>query len=231
MDKNKMGVFVWAKMNKNKIGAGIALLLALGYIWQYVFAQQPKLGCPMERHAKPGETAVESHVWWFATPEGFLTEESMTLGHHRLGVYSGVGIKIRAILNVLAARYPNHKPNEPFTVEDLLSVDNPARTRIWSGTGHVDERRLHDIMSHVAPTGSFLTTRKDFDPILEETAKNTGVATFVYGVLPVSWGAVTSGSIDEMMMLLAGGKDRKTVDTSRIYEFYTNPDKAFRRLC
>lgn len=188
----------------------------------------PRPACGPERAPFTSESAVERHVRWFATDDGLLTEESMTLGHHRIGVYKGVALKVRAILNLLDERHPNQ--NGTYTVAQLLQVVNPARTGIWGEDGTVQHDRLHEVMSAVTHTDG-RATRADFQPILAQDVDT--VATRVYGVLPVSWKAVTSGSIDELVMYFSGHSkdDEWAIDRADMYQFYTDPYAAFRRRC
>lgn len=158
------------------------------------------------------DVVVRRHIQWFATAEGYITAESMQTGHDKLGVTSGVSVKITAILNLLAQRFPQKggRSGQPFTIDDLLTIVNEARLGIWTDKGKFDDARFHQITKLFHPVISSAdkkestgATRKAFDTELNAIseripeAKRTG--TTVYGFIGVTWKAVTSGSIDELV--------------------------------
>ncbi len=52
---------------------------------------------PLSNNSSP----LERHIRSFATENGYVTMESITLGHHRLGITEGVYVKAYTIMNLL----------------------------------------------------------------------------------------------------------------------------------
>jgi hypothetical protein len=159
-------------------------------------------------------------------------------------------VKVKAILNVLETNYPyrnvttrdmtrgrrhndyyaNHSHNaedhdeKKFMVCDLLKIVNPARSKIWKTTGHVDHARLDTVVERW-----WFRYRQWFDPVLAKEANNTGLATWVWG-LPISWEQVTSGSWDELFLYFKDAHpDAEMMSAPAIREFYMSPELVFER--
>ncbi len=140
-----------------------------------------------------GADAVRRHVAWFSTKDGLLTAESMTTGHYKIGVTKGVNLKVTAILNLLAKHFPDKEKAQSacgqdksavpasaqYTVDDLLTIVNPARTRIWTDKGRFDEARLANIIQTVfhstASTTTATTTQAPAAPASAAGSVSAGV--------------------------------------------------------
>jgi hypothetical protein len=188
------------------------------------------------------EVVVRRHIQWFATEEGHITEQSMKAGHDKMNITSGVGIKITAILSLLSNRFPDKVCKKlPFTIDDLLTVVNLARLGLWTDKGKYNDERFHELMKLFHPvvrtsdgkadTGAI---RDDFKPELDKLAqkipKDRQVGTTVYKIIGVTWKAVTSGSIDELVKYWSNsyviepktGKKVAAITSERMKQFYAD---------
>jgi hypothetical protein len=136
--------------------------------------------------------AVLAHARFFTGADDALTTESMTTGHTKQGITSGVPIKCRAIMNMLYDR------KKEATAAELATLVNPAATGLWNAEGSFDEKRFELLAAKaISNQGKAILTKQMFQELRPEE-KDLGNATHVYYVVPVSWKAVTSGSIDEL---------------------------------
>lgn len=182
-----------------------------------------------------------AHIRWFATAEGKLTAASMTAGHAKLGVKDGIAIKVQAIQAMLRAKFPD-TPVDQHTVEQLMTIENPSRTGIWTAKGELDVARFDAIVQEactvVVPVGGGKTTQActmaTLEPILKRAAnKSTAAAIKVLWFIPynVSWQQVTKGSFDEVFLYLADARDPATkapaVTVAQLRKIYSDPAAAW----
>lgn len=181
------------------------------------------------------DNIVKKHVEYFANSDGTLTDKSMRDGHDKQEISKGVGLKMRAIKNMMEKC--------PHTISTLLNIENPARTGIWNIDGTFNEEVFKKVEEY-STTISYMTrktnsrkrsrreikiiTKKGMMAYLESVYTqigDTGNACRVFYVVPVSWKRVTQGSIDELFEYYSdiyyGGKRALTI--SRLREFYTDP--------
>lgn len=186
------------------------------------------------------DVVVRKHIQWFATPEGDITAASMKEGHDKMNITDGVSIKSKAILNLLSDRFPEKASREePFTIDDLLTVVNEARLGIWTAQGKFDGARLHELMKlfHGVIRSSdgkeaIGATRADFNPELKRIAsaipKERRTGTTIGYVIGVTWEAVTKGSVDELVRYWSDsyvvdpktGKKVAAITADRTKQFY-----------
>ena len=181
------------------------------------------------------DNIVKKHIEYFANKDSSLTDESMRNGHDKQDISKGVGLKIRAIKNMMVRC--------PHTVGTLLDIENPARTGIWNTDGTFNEKVFKQVEEYSTKI-SYMTrktnsrkrsrreikiiTKKGMMAYLESVyTKNgdTGNACRVFYVVPVSWKRITQGSIDKLFEYYSdiyyGGERALTIP--RLREFYTDP--------
>jgi hypothetical protein len=178
-------------------------------------------------------TVVAQHIRFFSNTDDSVDGESMKAGHDVQSITAGVALKIRAITNMLFGK--------PSTVHTLAIAINPARTGLWDEKGNFDESVLQEIalLSNMYKDNDYMhldkkiITREMFDQYLatKHGCKDLGAATKVFGVVPVSWKAITSASLDELVTYYgdAEHEGKKAITVGRIREFYTDPAGAMQR--
>jgi hypothetical protein len=169
------------------------------------------------------------HAYFFSQLNGTLTEQSMTEGHSKQGIFSGVIVKIRAILNLLFDR-----GMEP-TADNVSRINNPASTGIWDGEGRFNEKRFNELCElGVTMNGKKIILKEHFHALLSVIHKNKdlGIATYIYWLVPVHWWRVTDGSINELYLyyndcwVRRNGKLEPAFTEAHLRLFYTNPNKV-----
>jgi len=173
---------------------------------------------------------VRKHVEFFAEVNGELTDFSMRAGHATQHIEKGVGLKIRAIKNMLSER------NLPQTADAICTLENPARTGIWNIDGTFNEDIFNEITSKaINGVGKYtgwkkrVVTKQIIRDFLKDKYKKAvdkiGNACNVFFVIPVNWKRVTKGSIDELFEHYSdcNYNGEKTLSVERLREFYTNP--------
>jgi hypothetical protein len=172
--------------------------------------------CPLARH-----------IAHFATKSGQLTTDSMTEGHTVQDIHDGVYVKCWAIQNLMTDR------KLPHTLNHLLTVNNPARTGLWTAEGEFDEKAFEDL--------STVATHDSRELVMTEEAmtkwlakrhhgKELGKATSLGYIVPVEWEAVTAGSIKELFLYYADTSlqvnDKKVpaMTMDKLKRFYTDPE-------
>ena len=171
---------------------------------------------------------VKNHAEFFGTPEGDLTNESMEHGHKCQYINKNIGLKKRAIKNMLTER------NKPHSVEGVCSLVNPARTGIWNTDGSFNSYVFNEITSKALIVGDkkFVTKKIFMDYLIKKVKdKNIGNACKVFYVVPVNWTQVTDGSIDELFEYFADWiyKDEKVLTVERLRYFYTKPKELMQK--
>jgi hypothetical protein len=202
--------------------------------------------CPFAKDGKkdgkkdwPADSAVARHIAFFTQNQDgqTLTAESMTWGHTIQKIFSGVSLKVAAILKLLKDQLLSP------TTDDLLKVNNPAASGIWSKDGKFDEKAFQGFVDGA----SFFDDKEKKRILTRESVRKWmnnkwaghkfGVATWIrlaYVIpIPVSWTAVTSGSFDELFLYYSDctftdpyaaqkvtAQNALTVE--RLREFYTN---------
>jgi hypothetical protein len=135
----------------------------------------------------------------------------MTEGHTNQSIVEGVAIKCWAINNLLSDRLL------PHTVDGLMVVENPARTGLWTVDGQFDEEVFSDLSTRAIEikSGQKVVTREIMMAFLKEKhkPKTLGTATYLAYVVPVSWEAVTEGSIKELYYSDRSFIDHQTGET------------------
>jgi hypothetical protein len=177
-------------------------------------------------------TPVAKHIRGY-TIRNTLTKDSMIDNHTTQGITKGVGIKAKAITNIL------HDRKLDSTVEGLSQMVNPARSGIWDEKGYFNEARFNDLkMMSIFDQGESIITKDIYSSFMEDIhkGKDYGKSTCIYYVLPVSWNRVTQGSIDELFEFYSDhtfintkGRFEKALTIGRLYEFYNDPDATKRR--
>lgn len=147
---------------------------------------------------------VAQHVSYFTKDGETFDHQSITDAHTKQYISSGVAIKGKAIMNMVSDR------KEEPTVTVLCKYANQARTGFWDEKGNFDQVRFDEFLKFVKDKvgirtdglGRQVITLADITAILKElhTGKNHGNATWVGYVIPVSWKAVTAGSVGELIM-------------------------------
>ena len=165
---------------------------------------------------------VERHVWTFANAQNALTYPNMKKGHDCQGISKGVGLKLRAINNMLDER------SLPHTTEGICSLENPARTGIWNKDGTFNEAVFNEVTkkAHIVGDKRVMTKQIVVDYLKEKHKKKSiGNACNVFYVVPVNWTRVTSGSIDELFEYYSNCwyNGEKAMTVERMKHFYTNP--------
>lgn len=171
--------------------------------------------------------ALRRHIAHFATKNGRLTTESMTDGHSVQGITAGVSVKCWAIQNMLTDN------KIPHTQEGLMTVNNPARTGLWTAQGEFDEKVFEELAAHAIDdaNGQKVLTRDIVVTWLakRQQGKDFGLATKLAYVVPVTWKAVTDGSIQELFEYYSDSnvkKDKtimKAMTLAKFRQFYTDP--------
>lgn len=185
-------------------------------------------GCPVAHHIamftekKPNNTP------------NLLTTESMTNGHTVQGITDGVYVKCWAIQNLLNDR------KMPHTLDQLLTVENPARTGLWNANGQFDNTVFEDLAKSAVKDekGVAVLTREIVMTWLQKkhAGKTLGKATTLAYVVPVSWEAVTEGSIKELFMYYSDSFIKSSVNNgdeiipamtlTKFKRFYTDPSSV-----
>ena len=107
--------------------------------------------------ADQAQSIVAKHAAFFAESDGqALSRDSFTAGHSCQGITAGVGIKGRAIMNMMYGK--------PETVDTICDVVNPAKTGIWDDNGNFDEVEFNKLTSNPIMThdGEHLITKQMF---------------------------------------------------------------------
>jgi hypothetical protein len=198
-------------------------------------------GCPYLNQEKSGrkvetfgKSVVAEHAKFFACKdENTLTDKSMTDAHTAQNITSKVSVKVRAILNMFSDR-----EKEP-TVNNLVTTNNPASTGLWDKDGNFDEKRFQQLAKMaIKDGGKEIITRQMFEDLRKEIhgTNDYGNATHIFIFVPVSWNAVTDGSINELFEYYAdhwyknrSGKYEKALTVEQVRAFYTNPNAVMRR--
>jgi hypothetical protein len=187
-----------------------------------------------------GKTAVMScplakHVAQFATANGTLTTQSMTDGHTQQGIIDGVldkGVYVKcwAIQNLMTDR------KLPHTLKDLLTVVNPARTGMWTADGQFDEKAFSELSAMAVLNGQkekVLTQAIVTDYLSRKVTIETGTATKLGYTVPVTWKAVTAGSIKELFLYYSDSvvytpsqEKINAMTLGRFRQFYTDPESV-----
>lgn len=183
------------------------------------------LGCPLKHHIKQF-TAIDGNT---------LTTNTMTNGHSVQGITDGVYVKCWAIQNLLTDR------NLPHTSDSLLTVNNPARTGLWTADGKFDEKVYAEVCKLAIDDskGKKVLTRKIMMNYLADKhkGKSLGTATKLGYMVPVSWKAVTEGSIKELFLYYSDseikdpetGKMVQAMTLEQLKLFYTEPQKVIQK--
>jgi len=153
----------------------------------------------------------------------------MTEGHSKQGIFAGVSVKIRAILNLLFDRGMDPTP------DNVSKINNPASTGIWNSECKFDEKRFNQLCEFgVTINGKKIILREHFNALLSAIHGNKyhGIATYIYWLVPVHWWRVTYGSISELYMyyndcwVRRNGKLEPAFTEAHLRLFYTNPNKV-----
>lgn len=188
-------------------------------------AQNVKLGCPLKHHIQQF-TAVDGNT---------LTTNTMTNGHSAQGITDGVYVKCWAIQNLLTDR------NLPHTSDSLLTVNNPARSGLWTADGKFDEKVYAEVCKLAIDDskGQKVLTRKILMNYLADKhkGKTLGTATKLGYMVPVSWTAVTEGSIKELFLYYSDsevkdtetGKMVQAMTVEQLKLFYAEPEKVIKK--
>jgi len=172
----------------------------------------------MEEHKKKIPSShVAEHVSYFTKRNGESGEfdwESIKAAHDKLGITKGVPIKCRAIMNMISDR--KEKP----TVDVLCKYNNPARTGLWNAEGTFDQKQFDALVSKYAQKnalGQQVISLSDLKTFLEQEHKGEtlGNATHIFRVIPVSWQAVTNGSVTELLTYFSDTWVEETTDSSK----------------
>lgn len=174
--------------------------------------------------------AVLAHARFFAGKDDALTTESMTAGHTIQKITAGVPLKCRAILNMLQDR------KMEVTAEALATLVNPAATGLWTSEGYFDEKRFTLLAAKaITDQGKAIITKALFRELCPQREK-LGKATHIFWKIPVSWKAVTKGSINELFEYYSDhwyknpkGKYEKALTVEQIRAFYTDPVSVMQR--
>lgn len=180
------------------------------------------------------DNIVKKHIEYFANKDGLLTDESMRKGHTCQYINKGVGLKIRAIKNMMGKC--------PHMVDTLLDIVNPARTGIWNIDGTFNEKVFNEVEKYTIISNIFhkknskkrclieikIITKKGMMEYLESIylqKGDLGNACRICYVIPVSWERVTQGSIDELFEYYSDiyYNGERALTISRLREFYTDP--------
>ena len=193
------------------------------------------MSCPFAHNFQgtiDDDSPVARHIRGYST-NNILTKDSMTDNHTSQRISKNVGVKVKAIFNMMSDRKLNS------TVDGLSLLVNPARSGIWNEKGHFDKDRFNELkMMSFLDQGKNIITKKIFDQFLEKKhgGKDHGTCTYVYYVVPISWKRVTQGSIEELFEYYSDhtyvspkGDSHKTLTIERLYEFYTTPNVTKRR--
>jgi hypothetical protein len=198
------------------------------------------IGCPYMDSLKSkginiekiGKGVVLEHIKYFSEKSNEydvynITNDSMTKAHTKQNIVKNVGIKVTAILNLL--RDYMFPPEADF----LLKVSNPAATGLWDKDGNFNNERFEMLRKkRIIDNGKEIITKQMFQDLRWELhgEKDLGIATWVYWVLPVSWKAITDGSINELFEYYADhwykndkGKWEKALTVDQVFKFYTDP--------
>jgi hypothetical protein len=181
----------------------------------------------------PYQSTVRSHAGWFAEDGNVLTKENIVLMHKKQNITRGVDIKARAISNMASDRLI------PFDADSLTQFTNPSKTGLWNANGSFN-RDVFNMLARRAidMDGKRIVTREHFDELLKEVhgadyfERDFGNATHIFYVVPVSWRAVTKGSIDELFLYYSDAKDERgqnALTVQRVEEFYTNPNAVMQQ--
>jgi hypothetical protein len=123
-----------------------------------------------------------------------------------------------AVCPAIRRRFPSQAPPPAAAAAAAAVAVVPDMGAVAAGVGE----------SRMAPV-----TRAAFAPLLAECAEGTGDATKVFFVLPVAWGQVTSGSMDELCEYFSDAIDptsgEPAISLERRREFYSDPDATFQR--
>ena len=180
------------------------------------------------------------HASFYAGPDDDLTTatSTMTAGHSAQDIKSGVPIKCRAISNLLSDR-----KLEPCA-RNVATIVNPARSGLWDEKGEFCKANFQRLITFaVQQDGQLLVTLDAFQRYLDTVwnerrnclYKSTdvdGVATRLGYVIPVSWKAVTQGSIKELIEYYSdaeykagpGKRPVKAITIETLRLFYTQPN-------
>ncbi len=180
---------------------------------------------------EPSKSVVAQHIQFFAEANGQITDKSMTSGHSDQGITDGVKIKKWAICNLLDDRKLEH------TIQCLARVNNPASSGIWDENGDYDEVRFNKALEFKLKRsdGVEVMTESLFQHFLHELHKknSTGNATHLGYIVPVSWKAVTDGSINELFRYYSDttyenekGKIEKAMTLTKLRQFYKGPNSV-----
>ena len=193
--------------------------------------------CPFAKGAKkdwPADSAVARHIAFFTQKQDgqTLTAESMTLGHTVQKIATGVSLKVQAILKLLSDRQLTP------TTEDLLKVNNPAASGVWSKDGKFDEKAFQGLVdgaSFLSQDNKRIFTRESVRKWMNNkwSTQDFGIATWVRVLylipVPVKWTAVTSGSFDELFQYYSDctftdekGVKHSALTVEQVRAFYTN---------
>jgi hypothetical protein len=197
-------------------------------------SKESKSGCPFLSSNQVFEfgSDVAKHVRCFAASDGkTLTRKSMLDAHTQQGIKDGVSIKIRAIKNMMKG-----KPSE---VETIAGFINPASSGLWDHKGNFDEKQF-DLLAAKCITveDHKIITYEIFQDFVDTLHgdKDTGIATKIFKLVPVSWKKVTQGSIKELFEYYSDfwyknnkGKYEKAMTIQHLKDFYTNPDLVMSR--
>jgi hypothetical protein len=206
------------------------LFLAMAAATTKTAAVSAAKGCPYAFHSSafdPTNSAVQRHAALFATVDkATLTTESMTHGHTIQGITSGVWVKGKAITNLLTDR------KLPLTAEAVATIQNPAATGMWDKNGRFDEKvflEMAELAISVPNIHEKVLTEGIITGYLKKkhAGKDLGTATKVGYLLPVSWEAVTSGSIGELIKYFGNAKTadgKGAITVSRMRQWYENPN-------
>jgi len=201
------------------------------------------IGCPYLDSLKSrginieniGKGVVLEHVKYFSEKEGVynITDKSMTSAHTKQNIVKNVGIKVTAILNLLRDYM------FPPEADSLIKVSNPASTGLWDKDGNFNNERFEMLRKkRIIDNGKEIITKQMFQDLRWDLhgEKDLGIATWVYWVLPVSWKAITDGSINELFEYYADhwyknekGKWEKALTVDQVFNFYTNPCAVMER--
>lgn len=177
------------------------------------------------------QSCAESHATFFAC-NGKLTTSSMKEAHSKQGITSGVKLKCWAIQNLLAEGKLDPTPS------NLAQLENPAATGIWNTKGEFDKKRFDQLAARsIKDKGHDILTREIFDAFLFDLHEDYdyGLATKLMYVVPVTWKAITKGSIDELFRYysdhwyLNNGVYEKALTVEQALAFYTNPNAIMER--
>jgi hypothetical protein len=171
------------------------------------------------------------HILFFAR-NGTLSYESMMNAHRALGFQDGaiLKLKLQAILNFAKSEGKNDELVESVSkfARELESMHNPCALGIWKVGGKIDYDRLDEIC-HLAVDG--VLSRDAIHKYRTSRSSVWALSTVVwwYGIFPVpiTWGKVTDGSLDELFTLVGDGN---SISVQDFREFYEHNDTVLLRI-